>query len=123
MIRLFPISVLVTPENIETVTSLVRYLREELRKVHTIKIKVGQVTFTFKFRLWIGDHSSLQKSLGNKVGGTYRCELCDLDFEDYKHFWVYSHLLAHPAKTLKQILESWLNGKGEKKVWKGLLPF
>jgi hypothetical protein len=101
----------VNPETIDVISQVTRKFREELIALPTIII--GKVTIQFKLKLWTSDHSALSKVFGHKVGGIFRCNLCNANFNNLRDLWSYKYISAHcKIISLKELLELWTSGKG-----------
>jgi hypothetical protein len=75
VLRFYPIGLLILPEMITTIHQVLKYARENIKDLVPVSWK--GYTYLFKFAVITGDHSALQKALGNNVGGHKKCELCD----------------------------------------------
>lgn len=105
MLRVVPLFLSVAPETCETIKHVLAWLRKEVDELKDL-VWEGK-TFTFTFKLLTGDHSFLQKALGNSGGSAeYRCEYCDASFRDLTSLWDYAKLHSRNRKMPISIASS-----------------
>lgn len=110
VVRFYPLSLTVLPENIVSVEYLVSQLRKEVVELRPMQW-AGR-TVKFIYRLVIGDNSIQQKFVGNSVGGNFRCQSCDIDFS-LRAVWSWKYMASRFVKTLASMLQRCLVGDAD----------